>query len=149
MHAVNMLYHAGIILTIWYFIVMVGVDAKAIDFSEFSDRDQVDPYAYFVKYGYMDGKNKDFESQELLSNEVMTDAIEEFQAFAGLEVTGELDNETQSLMNEPRCGVQDDISTDKRMQRYVLAGSRWRKNVLKWRSAFQPCVRFQIGVGQE
>ena len=39
-------------------------------------------------------------------------AIEKFQEFAGLKVTGELDSETVEMMQKPRCGVKDFIDED-------------------------------------
>merc|ERR1712088_1140782 len=39
-------------------------------------------------------------------------AISDFQAFAGLEQTGELDEETVKMMHTPRCGVKDFVEED-------------------------------------
>jgi len=56
----------------------------------------------------------------------MRTAIQEFQAFAGLNITGTLDAETMELMNTPRCGVKDDMGFSnakrRRRKRYVLQG---------------------------
>ena len=48
-------------------------------------------------------------------------AVTDFQAFAGINQTGELDPLTVELMDTPRCGVRDIIghgATAKRKKRY-------------------------------
>ena len=62
---------------------------------------------YLMKYGYMDGHAKSNKSAPLLSRDGLRDYVEEFQTFAGLAVTGELDQGTLDLMRTPRCGVKD------------------------------------------
>ena len=46
------------------------------------------------------------------------------QAFAGLNQTGQLDNQTLTMMNMPRCGVKDKVGfgTNARRKRYALQG---------------------------
>lgn len=64
-----------------------------------------------------------------------------FQAFAGLEQTGELTAETVELMNTPRCGVGDHIghgANAKRKKRYALQGSRWSRDTLTYRITKYP-----------
>ena len=48
----------------------------------------------------------------------------QFQAFAGLPQTGELDQKTVKLMNTPRCGVKDIVGegATARKKRYALQG---------------------------
>ncbi len=66
------------------------------------------------------------------------------QAFAGLEQTGELDDETVELMNTPRCGVSDvvghgsEAGSKRRKKRYALQGSRWRTRTLTYRITKYP-----------
>jgi matrix metalloproteinase-14 (membrane-inserted) len=57
---------------------------------------------YLMKYGYMDTPQPSSKTANLLSRDGLRDYIMEFQAFAGLNMTGELDNETIVLMNTPR-----------------------------------------------
>lgn len=65
------------------------------------------------------------------------DAVKDFQSFAGLSVTGELDPVTVELMGTPRCGVRDkeQISDggDGQKSSYVLQGSRWQIKHLTYR----------------
>ena len=62
-----------------------------------------------MKYGYLDtGKASDpAKSAPLISSDGLKSYIEEFQAFANLSVTGQLDQETLEMMGRPRCGVKD------------------------------------------
>ena len=70
-------------------------------------------------------------------SEVLTDAVKDFQHFAGIEQTGKLDKLTVKLMQLPRCGVRDNIaagveSRKRRRRRYALEGSRWKKPTMSW-----------------
>ena len=47
----------------------------------------------------------------------METAIRNFQSFAGLPVTGELDAATIKQMKEPRCGMSD-VDEEGRVKRY-------------------------------
>ena len=81
---------------------------------------------YLVKYGYMDGQREGAKSSPLLSRDGLSDYIKEFQAFAGLEQTGELDQDTVELMKTPRCGVKDIVGkgATARKKRYALQGEK-------------------------
>merc|ERR1712038_1925500 len=59
---------------------------------------------YLTKYGY---DNSTVGSVVDLTNVDMREAILEFQQFAGIDLTGELNAETLELMQTPRCGVKD------------------------------------------
>lgn len=97
----------------------------------------------------------------LLSQESWENSIREFQAFAGLNVTGkflnskccifklliffftligELDNDTIAVMSLPRCGVKDKVGfgSDSRSKRYALQGSRWKVKALTYRISKYP-----------
>ena len=51
-------------------------------------------------------------SQQLSSLQKLDHAISKFQEFAGLDVTGQLNEETVEMMRKPRCGVKDFIDED-------------------------------------
>ena len=74
-------------------------------------------------------------SQDGLKNYIM-----EFQAFAGLPQTGDLDEETVRWMNKPRCGVKDIVgkSSSMRKKRYALQGSRWKVKELTYKISQYP-----------
>jgi matrix metalloproteinase-14 (membrane-inserted) len=78
---------------------------------------------YLVRYGYlntpMTGK-----SANLLSSDMMKESIYSFQRFAGLNETGELDDETLRMMSLPRCGVKDMVGHGLRAKRYALQGKQ-------------------------
>ena len=77
-----------------------------------------------MKYGYMDVPRQDAKSAPLLSRDGLRDFILEFQAFAGLPQTGDLDEKTVELMKTPRCGVKDIVGkgASTRKKRYALQG---------------------------
>ena len=66
--------------------------------------------------------------------------MKEFQSFAGLPQTWELDPATVELMETPRCGVRDMIGPGARARRkrYVLQGSRWAVRDLTYRVTQYP-----------
>ncbi|KAG5312241.1 MMP14 protein, partial [Acromyrmex insinuator] len=93
---------------------------------------------YLAQYGYLPPINP--ENGAFLSEAKLTAAIEEFQAFAGLNITGELNEETAKLMATPRCGVKDKVgpAADGRSKRYALQGSRWRTKNLTYKISKYP-----------
>ncbi|XP_043202429.1 matrix metalloproteinase-2-like isoform X1 [Amphibalanus amphitrite] len=89
--------------------------------------------AYLAKYGYISSSSGDGRTSALRSLE---NDIAEFQRFAGLNVTGELDQATLEKMRQPRCGVKDKIgpsTRNRRRKRYALQGSRWRTRDIKYK----------------
>ena len=62
-------------------------------------------------------------------NHNTTAAIENFQKFFGLPVTGELDEDTIREMKKPRCGVPDVDVTGGRKKRYATSGKWWKTNL--------------------
>ena len=69
-------------------------------------------------------------SSNLMSRDGLKKYIMEFQEFAGLNQTGELDEKTVKFMNMPRCGVKDKVGMDmsknhtRRAKRYALQGKK-------------------------
>jgi hypothetical protein len=73
----------------------------------------------------------------------MKSVVMDFQRFMGIEETGTLDKKTMDMMNEPRCGVADNLSlrtnrhynmnSNRRHRRYTLQGSVWPKKNLTWK----------------
>lgn len=101
---------------------------------------RVEAFYYFLEYGYI-AKNENEGVAALMSDDVITKAVKDFQVFAGLNPSGELDDETVELMNTPRCGVKDNVGPSdnaKRKKRYALQGSRWTKDTLDWRISKYP-----------
>lgn len=58
-------------------------------------------------------------------------AITNFQRFAGLKVTGQLDRATITLMKKPRCGMPDDEAGEARLRRYATS-SKWGRTSLTY-----------------
>jgi len=95
---------------------------------------------YLMKYGYIH-EDENSNTAALLSANGVKSAIKDFQAFAGLNQTGDLDDTTVKLMNTPRCGVTDIVgkgATARRRKRYALQGSRWRTRDLTYRITKYP-----------
>jgi len=92
---------------------------------------------YLSKYGYIsnnDGKASQVKEENI--KDFIKSAVKDFQAFAGLNETGELDPVTVELMGTPRCGVRDrerERESSGRSKRYVLQGSRWQTKHLTYR----------------
>ncbi len=107
--------------------------------------DGPDPISYLLKYGYVNqevvtlrqpnGTAATASSASLLgpdSPEVVK-AVRRFQDFAGLPVTGEVDQATLQTMAMPRCGVRDRQMPQirrrrrlrRRFRRFAAHGSRW------------------------
>jgi len=96
--------------------------------------------SYLSKYGYLTQSS----SKKTSSLVDIKKAVKDFQVFAGLAPTGELDELTIDLMSRPRCGVKD-IENDEEFQtkrlrtkRYALQGSRWRVKDLTYRISKYP-----------
>ena len=80
---------------------------------------------YLMKYGYLDSSKaaQPAKSAPLISTDGLKSYIEEFQAFANLTITGELDAQTVEMMGRPRCGVKDIVGHGStREKRYALQG---------------------------
>jgi peptidoglycan hydrolase-like protein with peptidoglycan-binding domain len=60
-----------------------------------------------------------------------TTALQNFQKFNGLPMTGVLDNATTAHMSQPRCGFPD-IPTTQGLSNFVAQGSRWNKTDLTY-----------------
>jgi len=108
---------------------------------------------YLMKYGYMDThSHNEGKSAQLLSRDGLKDYLMNFQAFAGIDQTGVLDEETIHYMNMPRCGVKDNVGGDgnehglvgsehSRSKRYALQGSRWRVKELTYKISRYPSAK--------
>lgn len=116
------------------FVLLLGASSLVLA------QGQTKAMMYLSQFGYLPPAVRNPSSGMLLSQEAMTDAIKEFQAFAGLNVTGDLDDETQRTMSLPRCGVKDKVgfATDARSKRFALQGSRWRVKDLTYRISKYP-----------
>jgi peptidoglycan hydrolase-like protein with peptidoglycan-binding domain len=65
-------------------------------------------------------------------------AVSKFQQFFGLEVTGNLNEETRDVMELPRCGVADligdhDLDDKTHVSAYVASTGRWSSNILTYK----------------
>ncbi|XP_063993131.1 matrix metalloproteinase-14 isoform X3 [Diachasmimorpha longicaudata] len=104
---------------------------------------------YLSQFGYLPPSNPT--SSNIITKDTMSKAITEFQSFAGLNITGVLDNETIVLMSTPRCGVKDKVgpSSDGRSKRYALQGSRWRVKKLTYKITKYPRLLEKTAVDKD
>jgi len=97
---------------------------------------------YLMQYGYVEPQQwRSSLLTELEYRRFISKAVREFQAFANLNMTGELDTETMEMMERPRCGVEDVIghgARARRRKRYALQGSKWQKSSLSWKVSKYP-----------
>lgn len=73
----------------------------------------------------------DVRAGQLRTGKELREAIKLFQLYAGIQMTGVVDDETMQMMVMPRCGMPDRGRSDraKRRKRYAIQGSVWRKKV--------------------
>ena len=83
---------------------------------------------YLIKYGYIDNSGGDGKYEKLSS---FSDAVAKFQESTGLSVTGRVDKETQKLMDTPRCGMKDVVTSGNKFQNYKTDG-KWNKKILTY-----------------
>ncbi|XP_059049392.1 72 kDa type IV collagenase isoform X2 [Achroia grisella] len=105
---------------------------------------------YLDKFGYLSPMVRNPTSGHIIDESLFKKAVAEFQSFAGLNATGELDDETKEVMALPRCGVRDKVGFgESRAKRYALQGSRWRIKNLTYRISKYPSRLNQADVDLE
>ncbi|XP_066258810.1 matrix metalloproteinase-14 isoform X3 [Euwallacea similis] len=118
-------------------VLKLPIDSYAKEDDDDDDYHDLIGTLYLSQYGYL-GPIK-ANSSQLLDESSFKKAVEDFQSFAGLEVTGELDDTTIETMSLPRCGVKDKVGTgDNRAKRYALQGSRWKVKNLSYKISKYP-----------
>ncbi|XP_014360479.2 matrix metalloproteinase-14 isoform X2 [Papilio machaon] len=114
----------------------------------FGDTDKA--MMYLAQYGYLSPSVRNPSSGHIMDESSWRRAIAEFQSFAGLNATGELDDETAKVMSLPRCGVKDKVGFgESRAKRYALQGSRWRVKNLTYKISKYPTRLNQAEVDAE
>ena len=98
-------------------VTMVAIVAAALTVKLTGAKSlQYEAEEYLAKFGYL----KKGTSGKTAALQSLDSAISDFQAFAGLEQTGELDEETVKMMHTPRCGVKDFVEEDEDTPRQDL-----------------------------
>lgn len=102
----------------------------------------VDALSYLQRYGYM---NETSGNANLISEDSFSEAVMNFQRFAGIPETGIVDGQTVKFMQMPRCGNKDMSGKGengrrkrRRRKRYALQGSKWRRQELTYRISQYP-----------
>ncbi|XP_054159286.1 matrix metalloproteinase-14-like [Oppia nitens] len=98
-----------------------------------------DAMKYLNQFGYMEKMPINM----TMSSPQMKPILTDYQRFMGIQETGVLDENTMRMMNEPRCGVKDNILSQtlrpynmklkKRLRRYSLQGSMWQTKNITWK----------------
>jgi peptidoglycan hydrolase-like protein with peptidoglycan-binding domain len=108
--------------------------------------------AYLADAGYLGAPKQAFEEDEVFMrsgandhisddlgsaaagelDEVTVEALKGFQAFNGLEVTGQLDKATKEKMGSAQCGVPDTSTGGSDMGEFVTGVGKWGKNNLTY-----------------
>ena len=74
----------------------------------------------------------DARAGQLRTNDELKEGIKMFQLYAGIPMTGVVDDKTMEMMEMPRCGMPDfgrSDRTKRRRRRYAVQGSVWEKKV--------------------
>ena len=88
---------------------------------------------YLANYGYI-ATNGD-QTRPYVDATALEEAVMDFQKFAGLVPTGELDRDTIDMMKTRRCGKEDKVSN------YVIQGSKWPKKSITYSILSYPTNR--------
>ncbi|KAK6480105.1 matrix metalloproteinase-15-like [Huso huso] len=99
-----------------------------------TEEDRFSAESWLRMYGYLPQASKQMSTMR--SAQILSNAIADMQRFYGLKVTGEMDDETQTSMKRPRCGVPDkfggQIKANVRRKRFALTGHKWNKILLSF-----------------
>ncbi|XP_058466558.1 matrix metalloproteinase-2-like [Malaya genurostris] len=101
---------------------------------------------YLMEFGYLPKSN--IETGNLRTMDQLKQAVRQFQSFANLNPTGDINRETLELMRKPRCGAPDlpnspDFQPSnslhpqhyqhRRHRRFVIQGQKWEHPIVTWR----------------
>lgn len=122
------------VITVCFFLVTETHSRPA------EETDSFDVDLYLERYGYLQpqvavkGRKSSVELQRFHSEDDRRHAIRLFQKFANLAQTGEINDETIEMMQQPRCGFKDILSvrTDPSLPLQYNTGPKWPKQLVTW-----------------
>ncbi|XP_069134719.1 matrix metalloproteinase-19-like [Argopecten irradians] len=120
------------------------------DITRREKRQTVDIDDYLEKFGYLEEITDPARGSGNHDGASRSEAIRDFQTFNGLQVTGEINEETLLKMRQPRCGVADNIVPSKPEnlmgpQEYNAPGVRWGKKSVTW-NVINPSSQLPEGI---
>ncbi|OWF46684.1 matrix metalloproteinase-19-like [Mizuhopecten yessoensis] len=120
------------------------------DITRREKRQAVDIDGYLEKFGYL-AKIDDSSRGPVSHDEASRiEAIRNFQIFNGLQVTGNIDDQTILKMRQPRCGVSDNSAPGEpqnleRPLEFNAPGNKWRKHSVTW-NVINPTGQLSEGI---
>ncbi|XP_033747225.1 matrix metalloproteinase-19-like [Pecten maximus] len=131
--------------------ILPPTSAKTIgDITPREKRQAVDIDGYLEKFGYLE-KIADSSRGPVSHDEASrSEAIRDFQNFNGLQVTGEINEETVLKMRQPRCGVTDNPAPGVPQNfmgplEFNAPGIKWKKNSVTW-NVINPSSQLPDGI---
>ncbi|CAD5216450.1 unnamed protein product [Bursaphelenchus okinawaensis] len=100
----------------------------------------LDATEYLKNFGYLP-KDQPGQPQAMLSPNSLKTAIKELQRIGGIRQTGEMDDRTQELLNEKRCGIGDEEivrSGRRRIKRKLKNAIVWPNKTITYRVVNAP-----------
>ncbi|XP_028398596.1 72 kDa type IV collagenase-like [Dendronephthya gigantea] len=130
-----MIYHSGIIFlaTLVSLLLLDSVQSFTINPLGVSGREESQVVTFMDQYGYLEPK--DPRLGQFRTREELVRGIKQMQEFAGIKVTGKIDEETVRLIKSPRCSLPDFGPSDKmkRRKRYALHHAKWKNPSLTYK----------------
>ncbi|XP_033116709.1 matrix metalloproteinase-16-like [Anneissia japonica] len=125
-------------------LVLLGIlCAFFVVTSATTDEEAMESLTFLTSFGYLKSNNM-MGPSEIKSSKAVKRAVENFQRFYNITVTGKMDSKTLEAMKKPRCGVPDPTMPNedgtalggRLAKRYAFPGDRWESSTVTYRYTF-------------